>query len=205
MLITAMHNMVALWVPKNERSKFVTAYLGSSVGVALNFPIFGLIIKEFGWEYVFHFCSLCGVIWYTCWYILVFDSPKVHPRITEREQIYILESLGSTVQMKTDNKKRKIPWKHILTSKALLTNAIAQFGGVWGLFTIMTQAPTFFTYIHGWDVEMSGILSGIPHVGRFVFALLFSYLCDHLIKSEKMTRTNVRKLSTTFCERNFLI
>lgn len=28
----AMHNMTALWIPKNERSKFVTAYLGSSVG-----------------------------------------------------------------------------------------------------------------------------------------------------------------------------
>jgi hypothetical protein len=101
--------------------------------------------------------------------------------------------------MKTEKVKRKIPWKHILTSKAILANAVAQFGGVWGLFTIMTQAPTFFTYIHGWDVEMSGLLSGIPHVGRFTFALFFSYICDYFIRTDKMSRNNVRKLSTTFC------
>lgn len=31
----AMHQLVGKWIPANERSRFVTAYLGSSVG---NFP-----------------------------------------------------------------------------------------------------------------------------------------------------------------------
>jgi hypothetical protein len=96
--------------------------------------------------------------------------------------------------------KRKIPWKQILTSTPLWMNGIAQFGGIWGLFTIMTQAPTFFRYIHGWGVEMTGILSGIPHVGRFTFALAFSFICDYLLRNNKMSRTNVRKLSTSFCK-----
>lgn len=29
----------------------------------------------------------------------------------------------------------------------------AQWGGIWGLFTLMTQAPTYLKHIHGWDIR----------------------------------------------------
>lgn len=63
----AMHQLTGRWIPPNERSKFVTAYLGSSVGVALAYPIFGFIIKVSSWEWVYHSCGICGSIWYVFW------------------------------------------------------------------------------------------------------------------------------------------
>jgi hypothetical protein len=66
--------------------------------------------------------------------------------------------------------------------------------------TMLTQAPTFFRYIHGWGLEMTGILSGIPHLCRFIFALGFSFFGDYLLRSNKLSRTNVRKLGTFFCK-----
>lgn len=103
-------------------------------------------------------------------------------------------------QEKSKKVKRKIPWKHILTSKCVWMIGAAQLGGVWGLFTIMTQAPTFFRYIHGWGVEMTGLLSGIPHLGRFIFALIISFMSDYLLRNNKMSRTNVRKMNTFICK-----
>lgn len=177
--------------------------MGSSVGVAVFFPIFGLIIQELNWEYVYHFGCIIGIVWYICWYYFVFDSPLVHPRIHPKEKEYILQSLSSTVQMtqqKNTKVARKIPWKQIFTSRTVWMLIASQLGGVWGLFTIMTQAPTFFRLIHGWSVEMTGILSGIPHIGRFAFALAYSFISDFLLRSNKMSRTNVRKLSTFICK-----
>lgn len=69
-----MHGMTAKWIPPNERSKFVTAYLGSSIGVAIAYPMFGLIIKLSSWEWVFHACGIVGIVWYMFWLYFVSQS-----------------------------------------------------------------------------------------------------------------------------------
>lgn len=59
----------------------------------------------------------------------------------------------------------------------------------------MTQAPTYFHVIHGWGVQMTGLLSGIPHLCRMVFAYFFSSFIDSLLRKQTMSRTNVRKVA----------
>ncbi|XP_034245909.1 sialin [Thrips palmi] len=192
----SMHNMTAQWIPPNERSKFVTAYLGSSIGAALTFPLCGQLIHMWGWESVFYVCGALGVVWYVFWVVLVFDTPAQHPRISPLELTYITDSLGKSVSQK----KMATPWRAILTSRAVWMNIVAQWGGVFGLFTAMTQAPTYFRYIHGWNIRMTGVLSGLPHLVRMLFAWLFSELGDFLLRRGLMSRTNVRKLATFFCD-----
>lgn len=89
----------------------------------------------------------------------------------------------------------KTPWMEILRSKAVWVNLIAQFGAVWGLFTMMTQAPTYFHAIHGWGIEKIGLLNGLTHLTRIIFAISFSAFMDNLLKNGKLNRTNVRKLA----------
>ncbi|KAF7266207.1 hypothetical protein GWI33_020441 [Rhynchophorus ferrugineus] len=191
----SMHDMTAKWIPPNERSKFVTAYLGSSVGTAITYPICGFIIDKWGWEYVFYFCSAFGTSWFIAWWLLVHDSPSAHPRISEHEKKYIIESLGQSVA----KKKAPVPWRDILTNVTVWMNILVQWGGLWGMFTLMTNAPTYFKFIHGWNIKATGVLSGIPHVLRMLWAYIFSLIGDYLLKSNKMSRTNVRKLATAIC------
>lgn len=75
-------------------------------------------------------------------------------------------------------------------------NTIAQWGGIWGLFTLLAQAPTYFRFIHGWGIEMTGVLSGLPHLLRVGFSIVFSRFADYLLKNNKMSRNNVRRLAT---------
>lgn len=149
-----MHHMAGQWIPPNERSNFVTAYLGSSVGVALFFPLFGYIISWTSWEYVFHFCGIFGTVWYVAWLYFVYDSPADHPRIHPKEREYIESSLGITEKSKEQERQERTPWMKMILSKAMWMTVIAQWAGIWGLFTVMTQAPSYFNYIHGWDVKM---------------------------------------------------
>uniref|UniRef100_A0A182KC62 Major facilitator superfamily (MFS) profile domain-containing protein n=1 Tax=Anopheles christyi TaxID=43041 RepID=A0A182KC62_9DIPT len=200
----AMHHMAGQWIPPNERSKFVTAYLGSSVGVALNFPLFGFIISWTSWEYVFHFCGIFGTVWYIAWLYFVYDSPAEHPRIHPNERKYIESSLGITAHSTAERREHQhehqgTPWRKIVLSRAMWITIIAQWGGIWGLFTLMTQAPTYFNNVHGWNIEMTGLLSGIPHLCRMLFAYVFSIAGDHLLKHELMSRTGVRKMGGTLC------
>ncbi|XP_066993790.2 sialin isoform X2 [Anabrus simplex] len=191
----SMHTMAASWIPPNERSKFVTAYLGSSVGAAVTFPMCGFLIEWFDWPSVFYTTGVLGTMWYLAWYFIVFDTPAKHPRIAESERTYIESSLGYTVT----KKKPPIPWKSILTSVPMWMNIFAQWGGIWGLFTLLTQAPTFFRYIHGMNVRMTGILSGIPHLCRVIVAIIVSFFGDYALKKEILSRTAVRKVATTIC------
>ncbi|XP_017483551.1 PREDICTED: vesicular glutamate transporter 1, partial [Rhagoletis zephyria] len=192
----AMHHMTAKWIPPNERSKFVTAYMGSSVGVAAFYPIFGYIMHWTSWEWVYHTCGIIGTMWWLCWLYYVYNTPAEHPRINSSEQRYIEKSLGASVN---NANLGPTPWRRILTSRAVWMNVIAQWGGIWGLFTMMTQAPTYFRVVHHWNIRATGILSGLPHLMRMLFALAFSTFADFLLRTDKIKRTNLRKLATAIC------
>ncbi|KAB0792343.1 hypothetical protein PPYR_14302 [Photinus pyralis] len=191
----SMHSMTARWIPPNERSRFVTAYVGSSVGAAVTFALCGVIIHTFGWEYVFYISGVFGTLWYATWYFFVFDSPIEHPRISEKEKEYILDSLGQSVS----KEKPPVPWKAILTSLPVWSNIFAQIGGLWGLFTVTTNGPMFFKSVHGWNITSTGFLSALPHLARMIFAYAFSAYADYLLTANKMSRTNVRKLAIALC------
>ncbi|KAJ8930786.1 hypothetical protein NQ314_016381, partial [Rhamnusium bicolor] len=168
---------------------------GSSVGAALTYPVCGFIIDRWGWELVFYVCGVMGSLWFTAWWILVYDSPAEHPRISANEKEYITSSLGQSVA----KNQAPVPWIKIVTNVTVWMNILAQWGGVWGLFTLMTHAPTYFKFIHGWNIRATGLLSGMPHLFRMLWAFIFSQLGDYLLRSNKMTRSNVRKLATAVC------
>uniref|UniRef100_A0A2H8TPE6 Putative inorganic phosphate cotransporter n=2 Tax=Melanaphis sacchari TaxID=742174 RepID=A0A2H8TPE6_9HEMI len=151
----------------------------------------------FGWESVFYVSGGLGLLWYICWTLLVYDTPAKHPTISIRERIYIENCLGNTIQ--TRSKPLPIPWKSLIFSKALLINLVTQGGGIWGLFTLTAQAPSYFNFVLGLNIKQTGLWSGIPHFTRWAFSFAFSSMCDRLVKSKRMSMTNVRKMATCFC------
>lgn len=85
------------------------------------------------------------------------------------------------------------------TSPAVWIITITQFGHVWSILTIMTQSPTYFKYIHGMSTNVTGILSGLPHFLKLAFSLTYSMFSDYLLRTNKLSRSNVRKLGTVLC------
>lgn len=191
----SMHDMTAKWIPPNERSRFVSAYLGSSVGAAITYPLCAAVSSSFGWGAAFYVTSLLGVIWYGFWVFLVHDSPQQHPRISDEEKKYILDNLAGSV----DKEETNIPWKKIIFSGPVWVTTAAQWSGAWGFLTLMTQGPSYLNFIHGWNINATGLLSGMPHILRMIFSYLFSSMSDWLLRTNRMSLTNVRKLATFVC------
>ncbi|XP_069705446.1 sialin-like isoform X1 [Periplaneta americana] len=191
----SLHNLTASWVPPKERSNFVTSYNGNSIGVAVVFSLGGLTINQLGWEAMFHIPGILGLIWFIVWWFVVYDTPQKHPRISDTELKYIEQELGPTLALK----KPPTPWKDILKSLPFWINVFALWGDMWGLNTLMTQAPTYFKVIHGWNIFMTGVLSGVPYICRVIFSYTFSLLADCLLKRCSVSHTRVRKIATFVC------
>ncbi|XP_050056506.1 vesicular glutamate transporter 1-like [Aphis gossypii] len=191
----SMQAMTGKWIPPHERSRFVSAYLGTSVGTAITYIVCGYLMDWLGWESVFYITGSIGLLWHVCWTLLIHDSPRTHPTITEKELKYIENSLGNSI---VKNVSSSTPWKSILTSLPLIVNIISQIGYNWGMYTISLQAPTYFKFVLGFNLKQTGIWSGVPHLFLWPFAFSFGCLCDYLIKANIMTITNVRKLACVF-------
>ncbi|XP_065204361.1 sialin-like [Planococcus citri] len=189
----SFHAMTAKWIPQKERGSFVSSYLGSSVGIAFTYAVSGYIIDAYGWEYVFYMQGLLGILWSIAWMLLVYDSPSVHPWISTKEKVFILNSLGDTLH---EEGKLPIPWKNILTSRPVWINHIAQFGTTWGLFALITESPSYLKFIHGLDIKSTGIFSGIPHLTRWIFAYIFGIVTQH---QKAVSIGRIRMLATTLC------
>lgn len=65
--------------------------------------------------------------------------------------IFDVERSGDIISMILS--QLPIPWKSILTSKAVWVNHILQFGTTWGLFSLITLSPTYLKFIHGLHVK----------------------------------------------------
>lgn len=81
----------------------------------------------------------------------MFDTPAQHPRISKDEKSYIIENIGNSISEETENSP--VPWKEILTSLPVWISILSNWSCVWGYYTLMTQAPAYFTFIHGWSIE----------------------------------------------------
>lgn len=58
---------------------------------------------------------------------------------------------------------------------------------------MLTQAPTYFSIIHGLNISAAGVFSGIPHLLKLGFCIVFSRFVDKLLRKKRFSRTNIRK------------
>ncbi|XP_023326905.1 putative inorganic phosphate cotransporter [Eurytemora carolleeae] len=136
----AMLAMLAKWATPAERSRFVSyAYAGSSFGTVVSLPISGLLCDYVGWESVFYVFGVLGVVWFVGWIFLAYDSPEVHPRISEQEKIYIMSSLVESEM----SKPKSIPWKGIVCSGPVWGIAAAHITQNFGYYVLLTELPSY--------------------------------------------------------------
>lgn len=194
----AMPPMAASWIPPMDRSKFIANMMASSLGAALTMQLCGVLIEWIGWASVFYVTGVIGVIWSIVWFLIIYDSPADHPRISreEREEIErkIAEGDGSGPNVKPS----KVPWVPILTSPAVWAIIIVHACSVFCYFTIVNQLPSYMDKVLGFKIKKNGFLSSLPYFGKYLMAVLSSNLADYLRLTGKLSTTATRKIFTTF-------
>ena len=73
-----------------ERSRLAAvAFSGSYVGTVLALPVSGLLAQHLGWEWIFYFFGILGLVWCIGWMYIVKDNPEEDRNITDQELEYL--------------------------------------------------------------------------------------------------------------------
>ncbi|KAF5282674.1 hypothetical protein FQA39_LY17534 [Lamprigera yunnana] len=193
----AMYALVGHWIPVPERSRFMSSFQGFAIGIGITYPLCGFLIAQFGWRSVFYTTGSIGIIWCIIWYLLAFDSPETHPRISLSEQKYIKEN---TINTYAASRKQGAPWVAIFRSMPAWSIGITTFGRIWVHYTFIIPGPKYMKNILGFSIEKNGLLSGAPFVCSYIASVLFCYIADKLVCHQILSLTNVRKLFTALSQ-----
>ncbi|KAI4477208.1 hypothetical protein M0802_014770 [Mischocyttarus mexicanus] len=145
----ALHAMIARWVPPSEKGMFVWTMQ---------------VISAFGWKAAYYVTSGLMLVFYALWVYLIYDTPDVHPGITQKEKTYIKEQIGTSIS----KQKIPIPIKSVVTSAPFLVLLWAHFANMWGIYFIATNGPKY-------TLE-GGFLTGLPYIARLAAGVLFAAL-----------------------------
>ncbi|KAB7496218.1 putative inorganic phosphate cotransporter [Armadillidium nasatum] len=145
-----------------------------------------------GWPSVFYVFGTLGLIWGVLWFILIRESPKLHPRISDKELKYILKGCPvSTEQV-------PVPWISMITSKYFWSISASHFGIAWSSLTLLTQLPTYLDTILHIKMENNGLLSALPFLASWVFTIVFSFFLNTLVTKNVIALVTMRRIAMVF-------
>ena len=187
-MFPASFSLFSRWVPEAERSRSMSLLAsGIPLGTLFALTTTGWIVARYGWPSVFYIFGLFGVVWAAFWYFKAASYPAQYPGITDEE----LELLGSSPDSKRG--PADIPWKRLLSHRAVLVIFVNHFCTNWGLYMMLAWLPSYFRDVQSLSVTGAGFYSAAPWLTMFVMTNIAGWAADRLLKRGNSI-TFVRKL-----------
>jgi ACS family sodium-dependent inorganic phosphate cotransporter-like MFS transporter 5 len=190
----AMTGAWAVWAPPMERTQLNGIYWsGASVGTLTIFTLAGYVADSLGWPAIFYVTGCCSLAWVAAWFLLVWDSPALHPRITAAERDYIESSLGSR---QSEHRPAAVPWRALLTSLPVWGCVLGHAASNWGNYTLNQQLPTYLANVLRFSLSFNGLLASLCYLAQWLVCLSASWLTDQVRARGLLSTLTVRKLNT---------
>jgi MFS transporter, ACS family, glucarate transporter len=180
-----------------------------------------VIIASLGWQYIFYFCAIPGILFSVAWYFLVANDPA-QSRFTsvgEVEHIRIgppAAALGQSQEAKPADKRgeRKLRWLDRLI-RARQVRPIAKAAeifrspNVWGLALgylmmtgiiniILAWLPTYLTTVKKLSIMNVGFIAAAPFVGGVLGNLIGGWFSDRIVDKRRKPTIIITALSSVF-------
>lgn len=190
-MFPSSYSLFSRWVPEAERSRSM-GFLASGIPLGTLFALTttGWIVTRYGWPSVFYVFGLAGVVWAAVWYFQAASYPEQHPGISAQE----LALLGGSSGGKRE--PADIPWKELLSHRAVLVIFINHFCTNWGLYMMLAWLPSYFRDVQSLSVTSAGFYSAAPWLTMFVMTNIAGWAADRL-RARGNSITFVRKLMQT--------
>lgn len=175
---------------------FVSSLLGAKLGTALTWPLMGLVIEVFNWQWAFYVTALSSLAVSIFWFKIVADGPEKHPKISKSEREYIEDSLELIISKKQEYP----PIVEMAKSMPFYALVFLHFSDVWGVFFLLTSAPMFMSHVLKFDLKHAGLVSSFPYLARLVFGFVFGAAGDYFMR-RGASATRIRKVFCIFCKK----
>ncbi|CAB1339302.1 unnamed protein product [Coregonus sp. 'balchen'] len=192
----ACHGIWSKWAPPLERSRLATtSFCGSYAGAVIAMPLAGILVQYSGWSSVFYLYGCFGIFWYMFWILVSYESPAVHPTITQEERVYIEESIGESAKLMGPAEKFKTPWKKFFTSMPVYAIIVANFCRSWTFYLLLISQPAYFEEVFGFEISKVGMVSALPHLVMTIIVPIGGQLADYLRSRNILSTTTVGMVS----------
>ncbi|KRZ61378.1 Vesicular glutamate transporter 2, partial [Trichinella nativa] len=179
------------WAPENEKSRLSgIVFSGSFFGTVIASPLTSVIAQRFNWTTVFYVSGICGCIWSSIWLSTIAETPRSDGKITEAELEFIENDkvVGNKLEAKS------VPWKELITSKAVWAIIAVHTTENWGFYTMLTYLPAYMNDVLGFKLESTGFTSALPYLAMGILLQVGGYLADYINSKKIITLELLRKL-----------
>ncbi|XP_067118853.1 uncharacterized protein [Centruroides vittatus] len=189
----AMYTLLSRWSPVVERGTLAGfCWTGNNIGTILSMTVTGYLCEygfSGGWPSAFYLFGALGCLMFLILLLFLYESPESHPRISNKELLYIQQDQTNI----TAKQKNNTPWKGILTSGAVWSLAITRFCAAWAFFTLLTKLPAYFESVLHSPIEENGWINSVFHFLLALSTLFCGYFSDFLRKKNMCSLTTLRK------------
>jgi len=190
----SMYVLIADWIPPRERNKLaVFIWSGVQFGTFLELPLSGYLSAWLGWQSVFYFNGIFGMLWCIFFFMFCSNRPSECKNISTEELFYIETSSPPRLSTQTKSFREKLPpLGKMLLSVPVWALIITHAGHNWGMYTLLTEMPTYLSSIHHFNITSSGLLSALPYFLMWAFTLVCGGIATFL-RSRDVRSDIIRK------------
>lgn len=180
---------ISEWFPAKERSVAVGwVNTGTSVGAMLAPPLVVWCILSFSWQVAFLVTGGLGVIWGVLWLVL-YNSPKEHPRLSDEERSYIRAGQEAHHQ---EGQRPSI--KQIVTTRKFWGIAIPRFLAEPAWQTFNFWIPLYMVSVHHFNLKEVAAFGWLPFLAGDLGCVLGGYLAPFFQRTFGTSLITSRKL-----------
>ncbi|KAL3272625.1 hypothetical protein HHI36_014092 [Cryptolaemus montrouzieri] len=164
---------ISVWVPVAERTTTGTFIFSSkTIGTILALQATGFLSRSWwGWPSVYQFFGLLGFIW-----------------------IIFMASYGFIKYGQKRNKKKRVPWRSIFTSKATLATWVSHIGMMLTVRLVSIESPTYITSVLDYSIDTSSNTLTISQIIGYFNTFIISAVSEFLINRKILSIGTTRKI-----------
>lgn len=179
-LFPAIFMLLGKVVPKEKRSSAAAVvFSGVPGGTLVGLVLSGVIIGEFGWQYLFYYFGCAGAIWVAAWTLYLRNNKFL--------------TIVSEAAPQDQGKKLGAPWGIFLRSSAVWAQVTSQFVMAWTLYLVIAWLPSYLRDVQGVEVSTTGFYSAAPWLVMFVSINVIGWVVDTISK-HYANLTRIRKV-----------
>ncbi|XP_036368797.1 uncharacterized transporter slc-17.2-like isoform X2 [Octopus sinensis] len=185
------------WAPPLENSVLVAvSFSGLLIGSILGLSISGFLCVygfDNGWGSIFYIFGGISLVFSCVWFYVIYDTPDVHPTISDKERSYLNKTIIHKGQVKS------VPWKRIMCTPAVWALIIAHTFYNWTIISFQLLLPLYMKEALNIDTKSNGLMSSAPFIGQFAAVQFCGRFADILRSKNYLSTRSVRVLFQSVC------
>ena len=202
------------WFPSKEKGTASGIFLSSiKLGPVLTPVIGAAIILHWGWQELFIFFALPGLVLPIIWYLFVADNPAASRFVNHRELDLITGTAEATAASSGRTREVNIPWLDTLIRRkpAQMLTTSSEIAKSWNLLgcslgyccqlgvynLLLAWIPTYLLAEKHLSIVGMGFVAAAPWVGAVLGNLLGGVLSDKLLSKRRKPGMLISAVATS--------